>query len=146
VAGVVAVVVAVVAVLALTGGSGGEETTALPSATPDPRVGQATPAASLSIAADDEGQQVNPRFEPNEVSGPAGQVIEILLRNIGTVAHNLRVSGLDRTYDTPDDFATIGVNPGAEARLRLKIDAAGAYPFRCDFHPQQTGTLVLREG
>jgi uncharacterized cupredoxin-like copper-binding protein len=143
-AGAVAVAIAVVAVVLLAGGSGDGETTAPPVATRDPRVGQATPAATLSVNADDEGQQVNPRFEPAELTGPAGEAFEIVINNVGTVAHNLRVSGADRTYDTRDDFASAGVAPGDEATLPVKIDQAGAYPFRCDFHPQQTGTLVLR--
>jgi uncharacterized cupredoxin-like copper-binding protein len=121
------------------GGSSAEVTV-----TPDARVGAATPAASLPIAADDEGQQVNPRFEPNELNGPAGQVVALVLQNNGTVVHNLRVSGVDRAYETADDWMTTGVKPGEQDELRVKIDPVGSYPFRCDFHPQQTGTLVLR--
>jgi plastocyanin len=145
-AGVV-VVAAVAGVLIIgSGGSSGEDTPDQITASPvDPRVGAATPAASLPLSADDEGQEVNPRFEPNSLSGPAGQVVEIVMTNNGTVVHNVRVSGSDRAYDTPDDFFTTGVKAGEQESLRLKIPQPGSYPFRCDFHPQnQIGTLVLR--
>jgi plastocyanin len=136
---------AVVLVLILASGGSGENGVADISSTPDPRVGTATPAVKVSVDADDEGQQVNPRFVPNTVEGKAGEVLEIEISNAGTVAHNLRVSGLDKEYDTRDDFASAAATPGKEARLLLKIDDPGSYPFRCDFHPQQqTGTLVLR--
>jgi uncharacterized cupredoxin-like copper-binding protein len=55
----------------------------------------------------------------------------------------MRISGLDQQYDTADDFASLTVQPGKTQRLLAKIDTPGSYPFRCDFHPQQTGTLVL---
>jgi len=139
----VAGAIAVVAVLVATSGGSGEDGVARATATPDPRVAGATPAAVASIETDDEGQQVNPRFVPATIEGKAGEVLEIEIRNAGTVAHNLRVSGVDREYDTGDDFASAAAKAGSEVRLLLKLDQAGSYPFRCDFHPQQTGTLVL---
>src|SRR3972149_11987263 len=97
------------------------------------------------MAADAEGQQVTPRFVPTTIEGKAGEVLEIDIRNVGTVAHNLRVSGSDKEYDTRDDFASAAVQAGKEVKLLLKIDDPGSYPFRCDFHPdQQRGTLILR--
>jgi uncharacterized cupredoxin-like copper-binding protein len=128
------------------GGGSGDDTTAPLTATPvDPRVGAATPAVSLAVSADDDGQEVNPRFEPNTLNGPAAQVVEIAVTNNGSVVHNLNVSGPDRAYDTTDDFRGAAVQPGATENLRLKINDPGSYPFRCDFHPQlQIGTLVLR--
>jgi len=136
---------AVVLALILTSGGSGENGTADATSTPDPRVAGATPAAVIPIEAADEGQQVNPRFVPTTIEGKAGEVLEIDIRNVGTVAHNLRVSGSDKEYDTRDDFASAAVQAGKEVKLLLKIDDPGSYPFRCDFHPdQQRGTLILR--
>jgi uncharacterized cupredoxin-like copper-binding protein len=88
---------------------------------------------------------VNPRFVPNVLEGPAGQVFAINIKNVGTVVHNLNVSGLDKQYETPDDFTSLAVQPGKEQRLLVRLDPPGSYPFRCDFHPeQQVGTLVVR--
>jgi plastocyanin len=146
VAGAVAAVAGIVILfLVLSGGSeseGGSSTSAR-TPTPDPRVAGATPATTISVEADDEGQQVNPRFVPAALQGPAGDVVAIDIANVGSVAHNLRVSGLDKQYETADDFTSLTVQPEKQQQLLVKIDAAGAYPFRCDFHPQQTGTLTL---
>lgn len=135
----------VILVLVLSGGSSSDETSgSAATPTPDPRIGNATPAASVTVQADDGGQNVNPRFVPDQISGEAGQVLEIKVENVGTVAHNLRVAGADRQYDTPDDFASRILAAGAEAALLVKLDDAGTYPFRCDLHPQQqVGTLVI---
>jgi plastocyanin len=139
------VVVAVVVVVINSGDSSEDGSATLATATPDARLGGGTPAVSLSVVADDDGSGgENARFEPNTLSGPAGQVIEIVMTNNGDVSHNLRVSGVDRTYDTDDDFALLGAGPGEKDSLPVKIDQPGSYPFRCDFHPQQTGVLVLR--
>jgi hypothetical protein len=145
IAGGVALVLVAGGVFLLTsGGSSSEEnetTAATPS--PDPRIAGATPAATVQVEADDEGQQVDPRFVPPTLSGTAGQVNEISITNVGEVVHNLRLSGVDRQYETPDDFTSLAVQPGKKQSLLVSIDPPGSYPFRCDFHPQQVGTLIL---
>lgn len=111
---------------------------------PDPRLAGASPVATANVEADDEGQQVNPRFVPNVLEGPAGEVFAIDIKNVGTVAHDLRVSGADKQFETTDDFTSAVVESGEEVELLVKIDAPGSYPFRCNLHPgQQVGTLVL---
>jgi uncharacterized cupredoxin-like copper-binding protein len=142
---VVGVIVLIIVLVAQGGGSGSaSDDGATPG--PDPRVGTATPAASFTIEAGDAGQATGTYFEPRVVSARAGEVVEIIVKNVGSVAHNLRVSGLDKEYDTTDDWlVTPGtLQPGDEGRLLLKINQAGQYPFRCDFHPiEQVGTLNL---
>jgi len=59
------------------------------------------------------------------------------------VAHNLHVTGVDKQYDTPDDFTSATAQPGKEVELLVRIAPPGPYPFKCDFHPEQTGTLAL---
>ena len=122
-------------------GSGGAITS-----TPDPRVAGRTPAATFEIEAGDAGQATGTYFRPDTITGNAGEVIEILVRNVGSVHHNLRVSGTDKAYETRDDFALLPtIGAGEEGRLLIKIDEPGAYPFRCDLHPTtQTGILQLR--
>jgi len=145
IAGAIAVVAGMVVLfLVLSGGSSSDDTAgAQATPRPDPRVAGATPAATVTVEADDDGQQVNPRFVPNVLEGPAGEVIAIDITNAGTVAHNLRVSGVDKQYDTADDFASLTVQPGKEQGMLVRIDTPGSYPFRCDFHPQQVGTLAV---
>ncbi len=148
-AGVIAAGVVVAFVIAvLSSSSSGGSSVSESTPTPDPRVAGATPNARFIVEADDDGQQVNTRFTPNTITGRAGDVIEITVNNVGSVAHNLRISGVDREYDTDDDFATMvfgSIQPGKSAKVLLKIEPPGTYPFRCDLHPtQQTGTLALR--
>lgn len=140
---VVAVVIAVVAVLVLTSGSsggGGPDKTP----TPDPRVAGKTPTASFTIEA--RGAESGSFYEPNTITAPAGEVIAITVNNTGTVSHNMRVSGLDKEYDTADDFEMPPnvIEPGKSQTLLVKIDEPGTYPFRCEFHPlDQKGNLIL---
>jgi len=145
--------IVVVAVLILTsgssGGGGGPDRTP----TPDPRVAGQTPTASFNIEASDKGQGSSDSFySPAEIRAKAGDVIELVVKNTGTVSHNLRVSGPNKKFDVDtsgekgDDFEMPPntILPGKTERLVVKIDKPGTYPFRCDFHPQvQKGTLVL---
>jgi plastocyanin len=145
-AGLVIGGIALVIVLIVTSGSSGTEFAPGPSETPDPRVAGQTPAVTVQMNQNDSGQATNARFEPNSLSGKAGELIEIDVKNVGSVAHNLHVAGADNQYDTRDDWLIPrALQPGEEAKLLVKIAPAGTYQFRCDLHPvQQVGTLVLQ--
>ena len=142
----VAAAAAVIAgVLVLGGGSssGGDE--AVPMQTPDSRVAGLTPQRTIEVEA--RGDPNVNSFEPNRIEVSAGEVVEIRVRNVGSVAHNMRISGVDGEYDTADDWVTTPrtFRPGEEGTIVIKIDQAGTYPFRCDLHPStQTGTLTVR--
>lgn len=142
-----AVAAAIALVVVLTGGGGGE---AQPSPTPDPRLGGATPAATLEIEA--AGEEVpSAIFIPDTLTIKAGEVTEIVVRNTAPKAsHNLRVSGDDGEYETDDpnnpkdDWLLPIVEAGKTGKLVLKMDNPGSYKFQCDFHPQsQKGTLIV---
>ncbi len=140
---VVAIGVGIVAVLVLTSGSSGT-TGGVSSPTPDPRVAGLTPDVSFNI--DASGEVNNAMFSLNTITANAGDVIELVVTNTGSVSHNLRVAGPDEEYDTADDFEMPPnvIIPGETQRLVVKLDQPGTYRFRCDFHPLvQTGTLVL---
>jgi len=141
--------IAVGIILLATGGGDGSSASG-PSATPDSRVDGLAIGETFTIEADDDGQATNTRFVPNVITAEAGQVIEIIVPNVGSVAHNLRVAGIDGEYepDAPgsDDWITdpATIEAGEEGRVVIKIDEPGSYPFRCDFHAPQIGTLILR--
>jgi hypothetical protein len=146
IAGVVGIIALIgVGALVLSGGSSSEDASgSAATPTPGPRVAGATPSSSVTVEADDDGQNVNTRFNPNVVEGDPSEVLEILVKNVGSVAHNLRVSGEDKEYDTPDDFPSRVLQPDKETSLLVRIDTQGSYPFRCDLHPElQVGTLVI---
>ncbi len=141
---VVAIGVGVLAFLILSSGSSGTSGVAAPSPTPDPRVAGLTPEVSFDI---DAGGAANAAFfSPDTRTADAGDVIEFVVTNTGSVSHNLVVAGPDDEYDTTDDFESepFAIEPGETGRVVVKIDEPGTYRFRCSFHPLvQTGTLVL---
>lgn len=136
----------VVAVILLTGGSGGGPAA---SPTPDPRLGGATPAATLTM--DAVGEEEGSTFVPDTLTIDAGVVTEIVVVNkAARVSHNLRVSGEDGKYETDDpknlkdDWLIPVVEKGQRKSLLIKMDTPGSYKFQCDFHPQtQKGTLIV---
>jgi len=137
--------VGVLAYLILSSGSSGV-TGGGPSSspTPDPRVAGLTPDVSFDINAG--GETNDAFFGPDAVTASAGDVVEFVVTNTGSVSHNLRLAGLDDEYDTADDFEMPPnvILPGEVQRLVVKLDEPGTYRFRCDFHPLvQTGTLTL---
>ena len=145
---VVAIGVGIVAVLVLTSGSSGTTGGVSPSPTPDARVAGLPIDESFEIVADDDGPS-NPAatssFEPNTLTANAGEVIEIELKNEGSVTHNIWVAGADNDYDTADDWGPIDlIGTGETGRLVVKIDEPGTYLFRCQIHPEvQIGELIL---
>ncbi len=143
--------IAFIAVVVLSGSDNSGPAVITPSRTPDPRVGTATTTAGQSFVVEAAGDPNTAVFIPTSLQGKAGAVIEIIAKNTGTVAHNVRVSGPNKTFepDEPrsDDFVSdpLTIQPGQEGRVRLKLDQPGAYPFRCDFHPVlQIGTLTIQ--
>ncbi len=144
--------IAFIAIVVLSGGNDSAATVInTPSRTPDPRIGTSTPTAGQSLTIELAGNADTAQFIPATLQGKAGAIIEIIAKNTGTVAHNVRVSGPNKTFepDEPrsDDFVTdpITVQPGEQGRILLKLDTPGAYPFRCDFHPQQQiSTLTIQ--
>lgn len=145
IAAAIAVVIGVglFAYLALSSDSDSELGTVV-SATPDSRVAGLTPNATLAIEAGDAGQATGTYFAPDDPVATAGDVIEVTLTNVGSVAHNLRISGLDKQMNTADDWETAVIEAGDETSIVIKIDEPGAYPFWCDLHPTtQTGVLTL---
>ncbi len=132
--------IGVLAYLILSSGSSGTTGGGVTELTPDPRVAGLPVDDTMSVNVND----VN--FSSTELSGNAGDVIEILVTNTGTISHNMVVAGLDDEYDTGDDFEPqpFAIQPGETGRLVVKLDPPDAYRFRCAFHPTiEFGTLTL---
>ena len=138
---VMVIAVGVLAYLILSSGSSGVTgggTAATPA--PDPRVAGLPVDDTISLNVNDVD------FSSTEISGNAGDVIEIIVTNTGTISHNLVVAGSDDEYDTKDDFEPypFAIKAGDTGRVVLKIDEPGTYRFRCAFHPTfEIGTLTL---
>lgn len=137
---VMVIAVGVLAYLILSSGSSGVTGGAGSEPTPDPRVAGLTPDDTIGVNVDD----IN--FSSREITGNAGDVIELMVTNTGTISHNLVVAGPDDEYDTEDDFEPdpFAIQPGETGQVVVKIDEPGTYRFRCAFHPNiEFGTLTL---
>ncbi|HEY8490626.1 MAG TPA: cupredoxin domain-containing protein [Dehalococcoidia bacterium] len=117
-------------VLALAAACGGDEEE-------EGNGGTAGGGAVTVVGTDDAGQ--NNRFEPDTVTIPAGESVRITFRNEGTAVHNMHVTAGDEEFSS-DQI----VNPGASSTFQVQVDRAGTYEFRCDFHPEMTGTLIVQ--
>ena len=137
---VVTIGAGILAVLVLTSGSSGTTGGAAES-TSDTRVAGQTPDATVSLDVDD----VN--FSNTNLTGNAGEVIEFLVTNTGTISHNMVVAGPDNEYGTGDEFEPdpFAIKAGETGQVVVKMDEPGTYKFRCAFHPLiEFGTLVLQ--
>ena len=107
--------------------------TAAASPTAEPSPG--TPGALVVEMGDNfftfEGQQ-----EPT-ITVNASEETTIDLTNIGVAIHNMRIAGVDNTYNSDDDFVSDPelISGGETGELTFQIDQADTYDFRCDFHP-----------
>ena len=96
-------------------------------------------AATVELAVGtDAGAEL--KFEPAEVTAPAGAVVALTFENQSTVPHNL-------TFQAPINVATATiVAPGASETVEFTAPEAGEYPFVCTLHPGMDGTLIVDGG
>ena len=80
------------------------------------------------------------KFEPAEISVPAGAEVRLTFENRSTVPHNL-------TFEGPPNVATATiVAAGASETLEFTAPDAGEYAFVCTLHPGMAGTLLVGGG
>ncbi len=145
---VLVISVGVLAALILTSGSSGTTSGAPSEAPPDPRGAGLPIDVSFDIEAGDDGGRTGGGsfFRPGTFTANAGDVVEFVVTNTGSVTHNIWLAGADNQYETEDDFGPLPlISPGDTGRLVVKVDEPDTYLFRCQTHPQlQVGTLVLQ--
>jgi plastocyanin len=147
--GVVVTLAIVIPVVLLLAGGGGGSSSPTPTVRPDPRLGGQAPVATFAMSADDDGQNINPRFVPNNFVAKAGQVFEIDVTNDGTVFHNVTIDGGDGEYGTADDWLSVPLSfaAGEKAKVLAKFDQPGTYKFECNLHAGiQIGTITVIPG
>lgn len=111
-----------------------------PSGTPGRTTGESTaPGARGEVVevtvATDTGSAL--KFDPAQITVPAGATVRLTFNNKATVPHNL-------TFDEPIDVATENVvDPGASQTIEFTAPNAGEYIFVCTLHPGMEGTLVV---
>lgn len=75
---------------------------------------------------------VDNAFEPSEAAVDAGATVTVT--NDGAAAH---------TFTLEDGSIDETLEAGAEVTVTAP-SAAGDYPYRCNFHPEMTGTLTVQ--
>jgi len=144
---VLMLIVAFVGAFSATSGSEGKAVSASPTS------GNSSPGASPSPGGPLTVTMHDNRFDPNEITVPAGTTATIQIMNDGKTPHNMHVAG--QTGDFTEDFCTGTGDPcsdpntvrgGQTATLTLQApSSAGEINFRCDFHPQEmTGKIKVQ--
>jgi plastocyanin len=114
-----------------------------PSTTEGQSTGESTaPGADGSVVeitvATDTGSAL--KFDPAQITVPAGATVRLTFSNKATVPHNL-------TFDDPIGAATENVvDPGASQTIEFTAPDPGEYTFVCTLHPGMDGTLVVEGG
>ncbi|MDP2673857.1 MAG: cupredoxin domain-containing protein [Dehalococcoidia bacterium] len=85
-------------------------------------------------------------YKPNEFRVQVGQMVTLNVTNEGQAVHTVRLAGPDNRYETDDD-TTIDppmIKPGETVVLVWAAPTEpGTYNFRCDYHPEETGTITV---
>jgi plastocyanin len=111
----------------------------IPSPTDSAAPSSAPPGETVEITVGtDTGAEL--KFDPAEVTVPAGADVRLTFENRASVPHNLTFQGLPNVAT-----ATIVV-AGASETLEFTPPDAGAYAFVCTLHPGMGGTLVVEAG
>jgi plastocyanin len=86
-------------------------------------------------------------FVQNNLRVALGESVTIRAINDGQAIHNLRVAGVDGEWETDDDFVTDPeiIRAGESGDVVFTPEVAGAYTFRCDFHPTEMGGVIVVE-
>ena len=85
-------------------------------------------------------------YKPNEFRVRAGQQVTLNVTNEGQAVHTVRLAGPDGQYETDDDTMADPemIKPGATVALAWTAPTEpGTYNFRCDYHPEETGTITV---
>jgi plastocyanin len=146
---IVTLAIIIPVVLLITSGGGDDASAPTATARPDPRLGGQAPVQTFAMSADDDGQNINPRFEPNNFVARTGEVFQIDVTNNGEVFHNVTIDGGDGKFGTDDDWSSVPLSFGAgeTATVRAKLDEPGIYNFECNLHAGiQVGTITVIEG
>ena len=85
-------------------------------------------------------------YKPNEFRVRAGQQVTLNVKNEGQAVHTVRLAGPDDQYETDDDTTVDPpmIKPGLTVSLVWTApNQTGAYNFRCDYHPEEAGTITV---
>ena len=85
-------------------------------------------------------------YKPNGFRVRAGEQVTLNVKNAGQAVHTVRLAGPDNRYETDDDtqIDPSMIKPSQTVSLGwIAPTEPGAYSFRCDYHPEETGTIAV---
>ncbi len=117
------------------GGEEEEQTPQSPAATSTPRAA-ASPQTTTPPAGALKVTQVNFRFQPDKLTGQAGQAITVDVENDGTFPHTFTITELNVDEE---------VAPGEKATVTFTLSNGGTFAYFCRFHRSSgmEGTLTV---
>ena len=145
--------VALIVAAACGGDDNGGETpaageTPVPTISPQPDVTQEV-EAQVTEATDGviETEMGDNFYTRNNLKVGLGETVTISATNEGLAVHNFRIAGVDGEWNTDDDIVSDpdAVLAGGTAVLEFTPEAAGTFTFRCDFHPLESGGVIVVE-
>jgi plastocyanin len=101
--------------------------------------GPASPAASAGPGAVHIDAK-NISFTQSSVTAPAGRAFQVVFTSQDSAPHNVTIIGPDGSAAFTGDV----INGPASTVYSVPALKAGTYTFRCDIHPNMTGTLVVQ--
>jgi cytochrome c oxidase subunit II len=130
---VVAALTATVVAAACGSGSSSYSTSNPSGASASPQASSSGTAGTLRV------EQLDYRFQPQQLTGMMGKAVTVEIVNSGGTAHTFTIDGLgvDQTLD-----------PGQSATVTFTPTRAGTFTFYCRFHRSSgmTGSLIVSGG
>jgi plastocyanin len=97
---------------------------------------QATNRGSVAVTGDTiEIVAGDAYFDPTVLTGPAGQQLQLTVRNQGKALHNIAIDGQGIDQD---------IKAGATATVQVRVPTSGAVTFVCKYHLPQNMRGELR--
>ena len=84
-------------------------------------------------------------YKLNNLKVPLNETTTIEITNEGSAIHNMRIAGPDGEFDTDDDSVNdpLTIAGGETGVVEFTPTLAGTYTFRCDFHPNEQGGVIV---
>jgi plastocyanin len=78
-------------------------------------------------------------FSPTTITAPAGKAFTLVLDNQESAPHNIAISDASGAVVFKGEIVT-------QRQISYSVNAlaAGSYPFKCEVHPNMTGTLTVQ--
>lgn len=106
----------------------------------DPATDKPGPVASVPAGAV-QVEAKNIAFTQQAVDAPAGKAFSLYFTNRDSAPHNISISA---SSDGSNPVFTGEIFANGQRVYQVPALSAGTYHFRCDVHPNMSGTLVVK--